>query len=578
MEKQGTGPRWAPKHFWGITLLIVLFIVSSWAVKHFKKPGQMTVIESQAMDMTAMKPPVGSVPVATEFVGTGAFSAKVRYTGSVVAYTEQNVYPRVDGWLTGLKVYNGDRVKAGQLLAVLDSPDIQSKLSAANYGHAAALQEVPVAQSNLARMRAERNAARKEVQAAKTEVAGAKAGVTAAQRMVTGAEQELKSAQANLKYWRAEFKRQGNLLKAGAVSQQEYDSEQSQLGAAEADVAGKQAKVEEAGANVDAAKAELNNKQAQVQIASDRAAAADAALSGASGEVSQKTAMANMAGAQKATATTFNQYRMIRAPFDGVVTKRFLSPGVLVSPGTAILNVAQIDRVRLQANVAEQDLANIRVGAEVVAHVSKGNGRTIRAVVSSVSPSSDPASRTAVIEAIVDNRGHYLVPGDFVSMEISTSSDPSVITVASSALVSKDGRDAVWITQGTKSSSKTDYYCTMHPEVVSDKPGLCPKCNMPLVKRTVNTGKGAHLAYVTVGKTDGNRTVIISGLNQGDEVIYKGQRYVREGDAVTSVKWGADGLEQLPSPPSGAADMQMPGMGGKSDKGKTDNSMPGMKM
>ncbi len=577
MEKQGTARRLAPKHFWGITLLVVLFILSSWAVKHFKKPGQMTVIESQAMDMTAMKPPVGSVPVATEFVGVGAFSAKVRYTGSVVAYTEQNIYPRVEGWLTGLKVYSGDRVKAGQLLAVLDSPDIQNKLSEANYGHAAALQEIPVAQSNLARMRAEKNASRKEIKAAQTEVAGAKAGLTAAQRMVTGAEQELKSAQANLKYWKAEFIRQGNLLKAGAVSQQEYDSEQSQLGAAEADVAGKQAKVEEATANVDAARAELSNKQAQVQIASDRATSADAALSGASSEVSQKYAMANMAGAQKATAATFNQYRMIRSPLDGVVTKRFLSPGVLVSPGTAILNIAQIDKVRLQANVAEQDLANIRIGAEVTARVTKGKGMTIRAVVSSVSPSSDPSSRTAVVEAIVDNRGHALIPGDFVSMEISTSSDPSVLTVASSALVSKDGRDAVWITQCTKSGGKVSYYCTMHPNVVSDKPGLCPKCNMALEKKQADTGKVAHLAYVTLGKTDGNRTEIISGLNQGDEVIYKGQRYLHEGDAVTPVKWGADGLEQLPPPPSGAADLQMPGMGG-GDKGKADNSMPGMKM
>ena len=69
-----------------------------------------------------------------------------------------------------------------------------------------------------------------------------------------------------------------------------------------------------------------------------------------------------------------------QAPFAGIVTKRYLNSGVLVSPGTAILNIAQIDRVRLQANVAEQDLNQISVGAEVMAHTQKG-GRTIRAVV-----------------------------------------------------------------------------------------------------------------------------------------------------------------------------------------------------
>ncbi|MHB0912748.1 MAG: efflux RND transporter periplasmic adaptor subunit [Armatimonadota bacterium] len=546
MGKQDLVRQWVRKHSWGLAMLVGLLIVSTWTVKHFKRPGQMTVIESQAMDMTAMKPPVGSVPVATEFVGMGEFSAKVRYTGSVAPYTEQNIYPRVDGWLTGLKVYNGDRVRAGQLLAVLDSPDIQNKLSEATYGHIAALKEVPVSQSNLARMRAERNAARGEIRSAEGEIAGARARVVSAQK-------ELKSAQASLNYWRAEFRRQENLLKAGAVSRQEYDSEQAQLIAAEAEVENKQA-------NIEAAQAELSSKQAQVQVARDRAAAADAALSAASGEVSQKGSMANMAGARRATAATFNQYRMIRAPFDGVVTKRYLSPGVLVSPGTAILNIAQIDTVRLQANVAEQDLANIRIGAEVVAHVSKG--RTIRAVVSSISPSADPTSRTSIVEAIVDNADHSLVPGDFVSMEISTSSDPSVITVPSSALISKDGRDAVWITRCTK-GGKTVYYCTMHPEVVSDKPGLCPKCKMALEKKQANTGKVAHLVYVTIGETDGNRMKIVSGLVPGDEIIYKGHRYLREGDAVAIANWGADGLEQLPSPPSGAEsdDMKnMPGM------------------
>jgi hypothetical protein len=111
----------------------------------------------------------------------------------------------------------------------------------------------------------------------------------------------------------------------------------------------------------------------------------------------------------------------------------------------------------------------------------------------------------------------------------------------------------------------------MHPEVVSDKPGLCPKCNMALEKKEADTGKVAHLAYVTVGKTDGSRTEILSGLNAGDEVIRKGHRYLREGDAVTPVKWGADGMETLPDTKSGGHGAEMPGMdmhGG--------HNMPGM--
>lgn len=566
---------WIGKHYLGVAVLVVLFVGSGWAVRHFKRPGQMSVIESQAMDMTAMKPPVGSAPVATEFVSMQPFSAKVRYTGSVAPLNEQNIHPRVQGWLTGLKVYSGDRVRAGQLLATIDSPDLQNKLSEATYGHVAALREIPVAQANLAQTRAERNASRREIQAAEQDMAGARARVTASRKMVSQAQKDLKSAQASLAYWRTEIDRERSLLKQGAVSQQEFDSERAQSEAAEAEVENKQSKVEEAQANVGAAQAELSNKQIAIQVARDKASASDAALSAAAGEVGQKAANAEMAGAARSTAATLSQYRIIRAPFDGVVTKRAVSPGVLVSPGQAILNIAQIDRVRLQANVAEQDLAGVSVGAEVTARVQKGAGREIHATVTSISPSADSTSRTSVVEVIVDNRDHGLVPGDFISMEIATSESADAITVPSGAVVSKDGRDAVWTTRCAAPNGKATYYCTMHPEVVSDKPGICPKCSMNLEKKQADTGKTAHLTYVTTGTTDGDRTRIVSGLGVGDEVIYAGHRYLREGDAVTPVKWGEDGPAQLPGPSSEAQSMKdMPGMGGSR---KTD-SMPGMDM
>ena len=52
------------KNIWGWVTLIVVTVVCVVIVQVFKKPGQMSVIESQAMDMTAMVPPEGAVPVA----------------------------------------------------------------------------------------------------------------------------------------------------------------------------------------------------------------------------------------------------------------------------------------------------------------------------------------------------------------------------------------------------------------------------------------------------------------------------------------------------------------------------------
>ncbi len=560
------------KHFWGVLFLTAILITSgvtvrAWKAKH---PGSMSVMESQAMDMTAMKPPVGSSPVATEVVHSGKFMARVTYTGSVAPMQEQVLYPRVEGCLTKLSVYNGDRVSENQLIAVVDSPDLQSKVAEAAAGRAAAASEVPAAQYNAARMSAERAAAQGEVQSARNELARAKAMVAAARNGVTQKQQEIKSSKANLEYWNAEIAREEKLLRSGAVSVQEYQSEKAQAAAAQADLANKQATLQEAQANVEAARADVASKQSMINVALQRASGASAALAGAGFEVRQKAAMSRQAGAMVATAAAVDQYRYIRAPFAGAVTKRYVSPGQFVTPGTAIASIVQISSVRLQANVSDKDLAGIRVGAPVLAHFTKDPNLVISAKITSISPLSDQSSRTAVVEAVVSNIGRKLLPGDAVTLDIAVSGDTDAITVPSSAVVSEDSMDAVWVARSEAHRGKMLYTCTMHPEVISDTPGFCPKCGMKLVPKTSGGSKKAHLVMVTAGSTSGDRVEITRGLRDGDEVIYQGNTYLKEGDTVFPTRWGSDGPQKMPDAPGMEG---MPAM--KSDSGNMDD-MPGM--
>lgn len=194
--RQNTRTGLLRQHFWGIVLLIVMLIVSTvvvrmWKVRH---PGSMSVIESQAMVMTAMKPPVGAVPVATEVVHAGGFDAKVTYTGSVAPMQEQIIYPRVEGWLKDLMVYNGSKVGRGQLLAVVDSPDLRSKAAEASAGHVAALTEVPAARYGVDEAAAQASAAEGQVAASKSDAERSRAMAAAVGRAVTQAEKDVASA------------------------------------------------------------------------------------------------------------------------------------------------------------------------------------------------------------------------------------------------------------------------------------------------------------------------------------------------------------------------------------------------
>src|SRR5262245_36776320 len=97
-------------NFWALLTLVLVTVVSVVIVHMLRKPAQMSVLESQAMDMTAMVPPKGAVPVAIASVVREPITGAVTYTGSVQAFNDEDVYPRVTGRVVKLPVYPGDIV------------------------------------------------------------------------------------------------------------------------------------------------------------------------------------------------------------------------------------------------------------------------------------------------------------------------------------------------------------------------------------------------------------------------------------------------------------------------------------
>src|SRR5207237_4738002 len=110
-------------------------------------------------------------------------------------------------------------------------------------------------------------------------------------------------------------------------------------------------------------------------------------------------------------------------------------PGVLVNPGQAILKVSQLRPMRLQANVAESDLQNIRAGNSVRVRSMKDPKRGVQARVTSIFPAVDPTARTAIVEALYPNTDDRFLPGEYLTMEITTGEQKDALVVPSSAVV-----------------------------------------------------------------------------------------------------------------------------------------------
>jgi membrane fusion protein (multidrug efflux system) len=107
----------------------------------------------------------------------------------------------------------------------------------------------------------------------------------------------------------------------------------------------------------------------------------------------------------------------IRAPFSGMVVERYVSAGEYVRPDSRVVTLVDVDSLRVELTVPEADVAQIRQGMNVEFRTA-GAAKEVHGRVRYVGPAVRKQTRDAVVEAVVDNAGHDLRPGMFVTAEL----------------------------------------------------------------------------------------------------------------------------------------------------------------
>ena len=139
---------------------------------------------------------------------------------------------------------------------------------------------------------------------------------------------------------------------------------------------------------------------------------ADRASLGAQAQLAD--AKARLSSADKMLRNT-----VIRSPFAGVVSERAVSPGDIVSPGSAMFTVIDPRSLRVEASVPTTALADVRVGAPVLFTVN-GSDRVLEGRVTRVSPMVDPQTKQVRLLASVPNSAGMLVAGLFVEGRVAS--------------------------------------------------------------------------------------------------------------------------------------------------------------
>lgn len=214
------------------------------------------------------------------------------------------------------------------------------------------------------------------------------------------------------------------------------------------------------------------------------------------------------AEAEVAAARTALDRATITAPFSGIIGLRQVSIGQYLTAGQDIATLADVDNLRIDFQVSEVFLTQIKRGQNVKVTFDALPGEEYEGIISAVDPVVSIDGRSLSVRALIRNEGDRLRPGLFGRIEIVVDTRDSILLPESSIVASPAGGNAVF-------------------QVVDGKAQMTP---------------------VKIGERRPGQVEILSGVEPGALVIFAGQLKVQDGGEVEIV---SSEENTAPSPAAG---------------------------
>jgi len=311
-------------------------------------------------------------------------------SGRIEGY-EADLGAKVGGRIEEITVREGDSVQKGQVVVRLDDAELQAQLNTATAGVEAAQEQVNQAQLQLQVMDSQMRESTLTVEQSQGDAIGrvsqASALVAAAQASLALSQAQLQEAQAALQLIQTDRNRLGELLRQGAVSQQQFDQAQTQFQTAQETVKARQAGVGAAQEQVSAAQGALTQSQSNRLNPEIRTVQLERLRIQKEQAVAQlATAAANLKRAQSAQQEVASRLAdlTLKSPLDGVVMTRTAEPGEVIAPGAIVLTVVNLGEVYLRGYIPEGAVGAVQIGQPAQVFLDSAPDRPLKATVAAV--------------------------------------------------------------------------------------------------------------------------------------------------------------------------------------------------
>jgi len=187
----------------------------------------------------------------------------------------------------------------------------------------------------------------------------------------------------------------------------------------------------------------------------------------------------------------------IKSSINGIVNKRFIEPGAVVSPGTALFELVDVSKLKLQVTVNEMQVARLSVGDKATIKASVYPDKEFTGKVTFIAPKADQSLNFPIELEIASNPGNILKAGMYGTAIFNSGVAEPMIMVPRSAFVGSVSTNQVFV---------------------------------------VENGNTAKLRNVVSGRVFGDQVEILKGLNEGETIITSGQINLADGSTINPIQ------------------------------------------
>lgn len=239
--------------------------------------------------------------------------------------------------------------------------------------------------------------------------------------------------------------------------------------------------------------------------------------------------------------------KQLTAPFGGTVGIPKIDLGQYLAPGTSVVTLQDLDTMRVDFSVPEQDLPLLKIGQMVKLGIGDAD-MPYAGTIHGINPKIDPSSRLVMVRAEVANTEGKLTPGQFVQVRVVLPEETNVLALPQTALTSSLYGDFIFVVHSAKAAEAA-------PAAKPDEktPAAADKSTADAAKPAADPAKPADTAsadpakpgadsakpalvlsqvFVKPGRRNEGMVEILEGLAAGDEVVTAGQNRLFNGMSV----------------------------------------------